>query len=97
MNWNKVITSVFVALFAGVAIWAGLFFLELYRDLNLMRAQENHNRRKLAEAQAKLAEQQQYLDRLRNDPALIEEVIRRKLGYVRDQEFIFRFEDKRTP
>lgn len=98
LNWNKVITSVYVALFAGVAIWSGLFFLELYRDLSLLRAQEANNRRKLVEAQAKLAEQQRYLERLRHDPALVEEVIRKKLGYVREGEFIFRFpEDKRLP
>ncbi|MBI5422633.1 MAG: septum formation initiator family protein [Opitutae bacterium] len=98
MNWNKVITSVYVALFAGVAIWAGLFFLELYRDLSLLRAQEAHNRRKLEEAEVKLAEQRRYLERLQHDPALVEEVIRKKLGYVREGEFIFRFpDDKRTP
>lgn len=98
LNWNKVITSVYVALFAGVAIWSGLFFLELYRDLSLLRAQEANNRRKLVEAQAKLDEQTRYLERLRHDPALLEEVIRKKLGYVREGEFIFRFpEDKRLP
>lgn len=98
LNWNKVITSVYVALFAGVAIWSGLFFLELYRDLSLLRTQEANNRRKLVEAQAKLAEQQRYLERLRRDPALVEEVIRKKLGYVREGEFIFRFpENKRLP
>lgn len=98
LNWNKVITSVYVALFAGATIWAGLFFLELYRDLSLLRAQEANNRRKLVEAQAKLAEQQRYLERLRHDPALLEEVIRKKLGYVREGEFIFRFpDDKRLP
>jgi cell division protein DivIC len=98
LNWNKVITSVYVALFAGVAIWSGLFFLELYRDLSLLRTQEAHNRRKLSEAQAKLAEQQRYLERLRSDPALVEEVIRKKLRYVREDEFIFRFpDDKRLP
>jgi cell division protein DivIC len=98
LNWNKVITSAYVALFAGVAIWSGLFFLELYRDLSLLRAQETNNRRKLSEAQAKLAEQQRYLARLRSDPALVEEVIRKKLLYVREGEFIFRFpDDKRLP
>lgn len=98
MNWNKLITVVYVTLFAGVAVWSGLFFVELYRDLSVLRGEEAHNRRKLTEAQAKLAEQQRYLERLRSDPALVEEVIRKKLGYVRDGEFIFRFpEEKRSP
>ena len=98
MNWNKLITALFATLFAGVAVWSGLFFIDLYRDLSLLRAQEAHNRRKLTEAQAKLTEQQNYLERLRRDPALVEEVIRKKLGYVRDGEFVFRFpEEKRSP
>ncbi|NBR59116.1 MAG: septum formation initiator family protein, partial [Opitutaceae bacterium] len=47
----------------------------------------------LAEANARLQEQEKYLDQLRHDPALVERMIRQKLGYARDHEFIFRFED----
>lgn len=98
VNWNKLINVIAGTLFAGVTVWAGLFFIDLYRDLNVLRAQEAYNRRKLTEAQAKLVEQQRYLERLRSDPALLEEVIRKKLGYVREGEFIFRFpEEKRLP
>lgn len=98
VNWNKLINVVAGTLFAGVAVWAGLFFVDLYRDLSVLRAQEAYNRRKLTEAQTKLAEQQRYLERLRSDPALVEAVIRKKLGYVREGEFIFRFpEEKRSP
>ncbi|MBP9914392.1 MAG: septum formation initiator family protein, partial [Opitutaceae bacterium] len=33
------------------------------------------------------------LDRLRNDPEYVEKVIRRRVGYAKPDEFIFRFED----
>jgi cell division protein FtsB len=97
VNWHKVISGIFFALFGAVAVWSGIFFLQMHRDLTALRAQEAANQRKLAEARARLAAQEKYLDQLRYDPVLIESVIRRKLGYVRAQEFVFRFEDNRTP
>ena len=97
MNWHKVISGMFVALFLAVAVWAGIFFLQMHRDLSVLRAQEAANQRRLNEAQAKLDSQQKYLDELRHDPEVVEAVIRRKLGYIRGQEFIFRFEDTRKP
>jgi cell division protein DivIC len=33
------------------------------------------------------------LDRLRNDPAYVDKVIRKKLGFAKPDEDIFRFED----
>jgi cell division protein FtsB len=33
------------------------------------------------------------LERLRTDPAYVEKVIRRKLGYARPEEYVFRFEN----
>jgi cell division protein DivIC len=96
MNWPKVISGLFALLFVGLAAWAGVFFLEMNRELTAARAQEAANRRKLADAQARLAAQQKYLDQLRHDPALVESIIRKKLGYVRASEFVFRFEDSRN-
>jgi len=97
VNWNKLISWLFIVLFAAVAGWAGLFFLEMNRELSVLRAQAAANERKLAEARQRLAEQEKYLEKLRRDPELVERVIRRKLGYVREQEFIFRFDEPTLP
>ena len=97
MNWPKFVSGLFLLLFAGIALYAGMFFLQMHRELTAQRMQEAANEQRLKEAQTKLAEQQKYLDRLQHDPALIESVIRKKLGYVRTGEFVFRFEDNRTP
>lgn len=97
VNWNKVITVVFVVLFAAVAGWGALFFLELNRELSVLRTHEQNHQRKLAEAREKLAEQERHLERLRRDPALIEQVVRQKLGYARANEFVFRFEEAPPP
>lgn len=95
MNWHKLISGIFFALFGAVAVWSGIFFLQMHRDLTALRAQEAANQRKLAEARARLEAQEKYLDQLRHDPALVESVIRKKLGYVRAQEFVFRFEEQK--
>ncbi len=95
MNWSKTINGVYAALFLAVTVWAGLFFLQMHRELTALRTQEEANRVRLAAAEAKLREQQAYLERLRHDPELVERVIRRKLGYVKPQEFVFRFEEEK--
>lgn len=93
VNWNKVITVLYIVLFAAVAGWGVLFFLELNRELTALRSLEQAHQVRLAEAQDKLAAQEKYLAQLRGDPALIEQVVRKKLGYVRAHEFVFRFEE----
>lgn len=97
MNWNRLINVSFAILFLVVAAWAGVFFLQMHRELTALKATEASNRRRLAAAEAKLKEQRQYLDRLRHDPELVERVIREKLGYTRPEEFVFRFENQAPP
>lgn len=93
MNLGKIINGIAVVLFTGITLWAVTFFVEMHRELKALQAQESANQRRLAEAEAKLKEQEKYLDRLRNDPALVERLIRQKLAYAKSDEFIFRFEE----
>jgi cell division protein FtsB len=93
VNWNKAITLVFLVLFAAVGGYAGVFFLQMNRELAQLRAQERLYQRRLAEAQERLAAQEKHLELLRSDPKVVEQVIRKKLGYVRAHEFVFRFDD----
>jgi cell division protein DivIC len=93
-NWPKIIAGAYGALFAGVGLWAASFFLQIHREIAALRAIESSNRAKLAVAEARLLQQQNYLTALRSDPALVERVIRRKMGYVRADEYVFRFEEK---
>ena len=95
VNWSKLINGTFTALFAAGAVWSLVFFIQLHRDLTTLRAQEEDNRRRLAAAEQLLGRQEKYLDQLRHDPALVERLIRRKLGYARPEEFVFRFEESR--
>ncbi len=97
VNWPKLTSGIFLALFLGITLWAGMFFLQMNQELSAQRAQENANRLRLAAAQERLEKQRKYLDQLQHDPAMVENVIRQKLGYAREDEFLFRFEDNRNP
>jgi cell division protein DivIC len=94
VNFRNLIIGFYTLLFIGVTLWAAVFFLQIHRELTALKAQEAENQRRLAESEAKLLAQQEYLDKLRNDPALVERIIRQKLGYARAEEFIFRFEEE---
>ena len=95
MNISKVILGVFGLAFAAVTLWAVTFFVQMHREITLLRAQENHNRQRLTETEARLAAQEKYLEQLRKDPVLVERLIREKLRYSKGEEFVFRFEDEK--
>ena len=95
MNFGKIIQVFFVVVFAAITLWATAFFVQMHRELKTLRAQEAANQRRLAEAEARLAQQEKYLDRLRHDPVLVEQLIRQKLGYAKGEEFVFRFEEEK--
>ncbi len=95
MNFSKLILGLYTALFVGVTLWAGSFFVQVHRDYTALKAQETANERRLSEAENRLQAQEKYLDQLRHDPALVERIIRQKLGYARTQEFVFRFEEEK--
>lgn len=93
VNLRRVIISVYLLLFLAVGAASGLYFWDAREEYNRLRQQEEMSRRRLAEAEAKLRDQEKILERLRHDPVYVEKVIRRRLGYARPEEFIFRFED----
>lgn len=80
-------------LFAGLGIGGGYLFLDARSEYTRLMQVEASNRQRLEEAQDRLKNQERVLDRLRNDPAFVDSVIRKKLGYAKPDEFIYRFED----
>ena len=93
MSLRRIIVSVYLLLFLAVGAASGLYFLDAREEYNRLRQQQETSRRRLAEAEAKLREQEKILERLRTDPVYVEKVIRRRLGYAKPEEFIFRFKD----
>lgn len=86
------IISFYLLLFLCIAAAFGLFFLQTRREYKMLMTAEAQSRQRLDEVQEKLREQERILDRLRNDPAYVEMVIRRRLGYAKPDEMVFRFE-----
>lgn len=93
VNLSKFINGLFIVLFIGITLWAVTFFVQMQRELKSLQAQEQANQRRLAEAEAKLQAQEKYLERLKHDPVLVEQLIRQKMAYAKPDEFIFRFEE----
>jgi cell division protein DivIC len=93
VNLRRVIVGFYFVLFLGVGLTAGVIFLQARGEYDQLKQQEAASRRRLAESEARLREQERIIDRLRNDPAYVEKVIRRRLNYAKPDEFIFRFDD----
>ncbi|MFI5355927.1 MAG: septum formation initiator family protein [Opitutales bacterium] len=93
VNLRRLIVGLYLALFLGVGLASGVFFWRAQQEYVRLHEIELANRRKLAEAEQLLREQEKILDRLRTDPDYVEKVIRRRLGYARPGEYVFRFED----
>ena len=70
-----------------------MLFLEARAEQAALRGRQARLERALAAAKARLAEQEQFLSRLRTDPVLAEKVIRQRLGYGRPGEVVFRFDN----
>jgi cell division protein FtsB len=93
VNLRRLILSLYLALFATITVAACLFFLDAREEYLRLRTIQAEDRRRLGEAEQRLHEQEVLLQRLRTDPAYVEKVIRRRLGYAKPDELIFRFEN----
>jgi cell division protein DivIC len=93
VNLRQLIVGLYILLFAGLGIAGGVLFKDAHDEYSRLEQVESADRRRLAEAQAHLRDQERVLDRLRHDPSFVEKVIRTRLGYAKPDEFIFRFED----
>jgi cell division protein DivIC len=93
VNFRRVILSLYLLLFAGLGVTGGVLFMDARAEYDRLEEVEAANRARLSEAQARLQAQERVLERLRTDPAYVDKVIRKKLGFAKPDEFIFRFEE----
>lgn len=94
MTLRRFIVSLYLLLFLVIGVGSGMYFFDAREEYQRLKRLEAVSRQRLAEAQAKLDEQEKILERLRNDPVYVEKVIRRRLGYAKPEEYIFRFKDE---
>jgi cell division protein FtsB len=89
---RRLIIAFYLLIFLSLAAGSGVFFWQTRREYDRLLTIEAKSRPRLAEAEQKLKEQDRILERLRTDPNYVEMVIRRRLGYSKPDEYIFRFE-----
>jgi cell division protein DivIC len=90
---RRVIIWSYAGVFIGVALLSGVFFFQTYQEYAHLRQVEAATRQRLAQAEKRLQDQARVLDRLRNDPAFVEKIIRLQLHYAKPSELIFRFDE----
>jgi len=83
----------YAVVFLALSAFAGISFMQTYQELGNLRTQESETRQKLQVAEQELREQQRMLEQLRTDPLYVESMIRRKLGYAKQGETVFRFRE----
>lgn len=92
MKYRRAIITFYLVLFVSVAAGAAGFLWQTRAEYDRLKEIEAQSRARLALAEDRLREQERMLERMRTDPAYVEMVIRRRLGYAKPDEFIFRFE-----
>jgi cell division protein FtsB len=93
VNFRQLLLSLYALLIVGLGVAGGVLFKDAHDEYSQLEQVESSDRRRLAEAQARLRDQERVLDRLRHDPSYVDKVIRIRLRYAKPDEFIFRFED----
>lgn len=94
--WEKLGRALIVLLalaLVGVAVSVTLLVAQTWRELEGYQAREADLRARLAKAEAELEQREAYLKALLEDPAVLERVVRERLGYAKPGELIFRFDE----
>ena len=90
---HRILLALCAVVSIGVIAGLAVVLSQTRAEYARVRQIELQVRQRLAEVERRLAEQEIVLERLRTDPAYVETVIRRRLGYAKPDEFVFRFEE----
>lgn len=91
MNPRRIIIILYVVVLGALGVAGGAVFFDARAQYQQLRQTELANRAKLAEARARLREEERVLERLKTDPEFVETAIRQRLRYAKPGEVIFRF------
>ncbi len=93
MNSRRILLFSYLLGFLVLAVFTTGFFMRARQEYHQLTVQQASSKRRLADLEAKLRDQEKILNQLRTDPIYLEKVIRQKLGYAKPGEMIFRFEN----
>ena len=92
MHLRRIIVTFYLLLFLSVGAGSSVFFWQTRQEYNQLKLVEAATQRRLNEAELRLKEQETTLRKLRTDPDYVAMIIRKRLGYAKPDEFVFRFE-----
>ncbi|MDR0445026.1 MAG: hypothetical protein LBG98_01935 [Puniceicoccales bacterium] len=90
--FRKVVTSIAWGGFFIATGSMGIHLQRTYQEYQHLLQLEQQQLQKLGQSQQLYQQQQAYLQHLLTDEDFFEYVIKRRMGYVRDDEILFRFE-----
>jgi cell division protein DivIC len=93
MSLGRFLATLYAVVFLALSAFAGISFMQTYQELTTMQTQAAETRQKLQMAEQEMREQDRMLVQLRSDPQYVESMIRRKLGYAKQGETVFRFRE----
>ena len=93
MSLGRFLATLYAIVFLALSLFAGISFVQTHQELDNLKAQQNEAQQRLALAERDLRDQEKTLEQLRTDPQFVETMIRRKLGYARSGELVFRFRE----
>ncbi len=94
IHWYKFLYLLFAGLFLLVIFGFGLSLLKTYREGKIFEQTHSNLHDRLIKAKNELKVQEDYLKRFNNDPNFFEWVVRQRIGFVEQNEIIFRFSDE---
>ena len=86
--------TIYLLVFAALSVGSLTFGWQTWREYQRLQEMARVMGERLDVAEQRLSDQQEQLRRLQEDPAYVELVIRRRLGYAKPDELIFRFDEE---
>lgn len=89
----RVIVAMLCLAFLGVLGLFAMLLTNTWREYAAFEQREVAQRERLQVIRAEKVERETYLRKLLDDPAFRDRVVRERLGYSREDEIIFRFDE----
>ncbi len=89
----RVVVGMLGFAFVGVCVLFGILLTDTWREYSAFEEREAGYRERLVEINTERAGREAYLRKLLDDASFRDRVVRERLGYSREDEIIFRFED----
>ncbi|MEM9158951.1 MAG: septum formation initiator family protein [Verrucomicrobiota bacterium] len=92
MSFGRVFNILFALAYLALFAFAFTYLYQENDELRVLKERQSQAQEQLDTYREEVATKRDELSRLSNDPEYIEQTIRTKLNYAKDDELVFRFE-----